>query len=744
MRTWIPFLLLALVSVGAKADETVINLPKSTVNVGISVDVPASAKILTISAKGDNGAPLELYLKDEGDFDVSAGAPSLFSQAQYFSNNNSGTASLAIGTYATPALHEGTWHIAILNRSSLQSTNVTLTTSTSNTAKVPTDFEINFGAAPSALEDAWGGADKLECDVDPWTDTTPLGDTTLGAFRQSLLKDTLNELSTQIHSPVPVHIQACWKEFDDSGAHAGSYTLAAATGTYIFSDDAGMPLQNTWYSMAPAERLAGHRNCNYYSDVDCSIPEIIVWFNSADKAAGNYDSADDEPLIRSVTMHEITHGLGFLSQLSVSEKDDDDNDNPDYLKFHSGRVDAYSVNVGYATAPEDDSDNYKVTPLADLDKDGRLAALTSGQFLVWNDPTLANSSMNVLRNRTPPRNLVELHAPSEIQPGSTLSHLSAVHHGQLMDAVIQSNFPQTLGLAAPMLARVGWNTVPPSFVNTPTAPIPGNWYDPAHSGHGIDLEPITRDPAGDQYAIIFYTYDSNGKSEYYYSAGRLKDEHLGSFDDPGTPAAIGRPIYDPSSHKATYPDGTVGTLAIDFSAAAANDPACAARTGESLAVMNWSIGPDSGSWCISPLLGYEPRPAPSADFNGLWNAGSSDSGWGMSITEGERDSGKVISPLLLYYYDRNNQPRWAQADFGAYAAGEKVDLYDVHGYCRSCAKVPTTRQAIGNITLGLERPEHVELPSGDNTVTIGGPLFGGFSFRRSDTALRMYSLPARQ
>ncbi|MGA7297752.1 MAG: hypothetical protein WBW92_09615, partial [Rhodanobacteraceae bacterium] len=422
--------LLAMLSSAAYADETVINLPKQTVNVGININVPANVKILTITATGDNAAPIELFIKDGAEFDLGSSAPNLYSQAEYVSNNTSGSASLAIGTYATPALHAGTWHVALLNRSSTQSTNVTLTTSTSTTADVPTDFQINFSAPSKALEDAFGGADTLDCDVAPWTDDTVLGSSTVGEFRRSLLEDTLSKLSTQIHSPVPVHIQACWKKFDDSGAHAGSYTLAAAQGTYIFAGDAGMPLANTWYAMAPAERLGGRRNCDYYSNVDCSIPEIIVWFNSAEVASGNYDSADDEPLIRSVTMHEITHGLGFLSQLGVSKTKDDGSDNPNYMQFNQGKLDAYSVNVGYESAPAQDPNNYQVTSLADLDMTGREQALTSGQFLVWTDPSLGNNSENVLRNATSPRNLVELHAPSEIQPGSTLSHLAAVHQGQ--------------------------------------------------------------------------------------------------------------------------------------------------------------------------------------------------------------------------------------------------------------------------------------------------------------------------
>lgn len=745
MRNWIPFLILALICSNVQADEDIIDLPKQTVNVGINVDVPASANILTITAKGNNGAELGLYLKDSAGFDASK---ELLGQADYFSNNNSGSASLAIGTYATPALHKGTWHVALVNYSKTQSTTVTLTTSTSNTAKVPTDFQINFNKAPKALEDAFDGADKLECDVAPWTDATALGNTTVGQFHQDLIKDALAELSTQIHSPVPVHVQACWKEFDDSGEHAGSYTLAAATGTYLFRGDPGMPLQDAWYAMAPAERLGGRRACNYYSNVECSMPEIVVWFNSADAAKGSYDGPEDEALIRSVTMHEVTHGLGFLSQVGISKENDDGSDNPDYLKFNGDYIDAYSANVGYASASAKHPSDYRVVPFADLSATERENALTSGQFLVWTDPSLGTSVDNILRNNTSPRNLVELYAPSIIQPGSTLSHLSSVHRDQLMTATIHDSRPQTLGLAGPMLARVGWNTSPIAVSNPANMPSPGNWYDPAHSGHGIDLEPVVRDPAGDQYAVIFYTYDANGQSEYYYIGARLKDGHLVSLDNPTQPAQIGRPIYDKATRKATYPAGVVGTMAIDFTAAAASDPACADREGTVLALMNWTLGNDSGRWCISPLTGVVQHPIAAEDLNGLWNAGTSDSGWGMSVTETETSNGTRISPYLLYYYDENNQPRWAQAELDDYAPGQTVNLYDIHGYCRTCLKAERTNQVIGSMKLGLAKPEHSELPSGKNRITIDTELSiqgsGDIDFERNDSALRMYSLPFGQ
>ena len=738
-------LVLAVASHAAAATESVTVQPNTMVT-GIRIDVPADAKLLTVKATG--GSPGKLALALRADSDFSAGS-NPYTQADYLSFNSDGTASIGIGDYNVPALHAGTWYAALVN-SGVSTATVALDVTTNTRGAPNAEFVIHFDKPSAALEQIWGGADNLECDVEPWSDNAPLGDTTLGKFRRKLLQDTANKLATQLRNPVPVHIQACWKAFDDSGEHAGAYTLAAATGTYAFYDSPGLPMQDTWYSQAAAARLGGTRACNLDTSVDCSIPDIVVWYNKADVAKGNYDDPGDEPLIVSVTMHEITHGLGFLSHVTIKNPDECDQDpqssdlDCDGIgRLWNGRNDAYTANIAYAdTDAALPSAGRRAIPFIHLSLNQRRDALVSGRYLVWNDTVLANSTGNVLRNNPSPDNLVQLHAPSIIQPGSTLSHLSAVHSGQLMTAVIQRNFPDTLGLAGKMLERTGWNTAPIDLETPINLPLTGNWYDVAHSGHGISLERMVEDPDGDIYVVIFYSYDDTGASEYFYSSGRLRNGRYEDRDTAGQPALMGRPLYDPASHGATYP-GTIGDISIDFSAAAANDPVCAGNIAASKAVLNWSMDGKSGKWCVSPLVEHAQRPV-SNDLNGLWNAGSTDSGWGISLQESVRDGSPFLSPLLVYYYGTDNQPHWAQAEVVNYRPGQTTNLYRINGYCRSCAKQATTHDVIGTLTLNLASPEHSEAPSGQNRVSIsingGGPL----SFQRNNVPVRMYSIPAGQ
>ncbi len=721
------FLLLLLAALNARADEQTLVIPPGSAELGIEVFVPVGASILHVTARSDNGTRIDLLLRKDAPFEANG---RLFDQADYVSSNvpPANPASLSVGTYATPALSAGTWHLAIANRSARSSTSVTLTTSVDSNPYVETEFIVNFGEPSQALKDLWDDDNPLECDVSPWSDPH------YGNYRRDLVSETLDKLSQQVFSPIPIHVQACWRDYSDDGDDtAGDFTLASAGAIYYDSDAQGLPLPDAWYAMAPAERLAGRRFCHYYSEVDCTIPEIIVWYNSANVAADFYNGNKPAAVMRSITMHEIVHGLGFLSTMSL-----------DSFELWDHKLDAYLANVAWLTAPADDPHNYvTLTPLAQLGLAERKAAVTSGQFLVWNDPDLAASDENILSGRPAPRNLVELYAPDTIYPGSTLSHLAMVHSGQLMTPMLQPNHPEALGLAKGVLARAGWNIGPTEVSDRALEPVTGNWYDPAHSGHGIDLQLIKRDSAGNQYGLTFYTFDAAGDPEYYSAGVAVKDGHLGNMANPDKPAPLGRPVYDPETHSATYPDGAVGSIAIDFTSGAAENPACQDHDGAILAAMEWTIDGISGTWCISPLVSPADRPAADHDLNGLWSAGASDSGWGLTVTETAEPDSRYIN-AQLYYYGQDNQPRWATPGPSRLQPGQPVDLFQLHGYCRTCAKASLVPQAIGTMTFNLVYPEHVELPSGDNSISVDINNDPGPFFQRSDSAMRMYSVPAGQ
>lgn len=731
-----------LIATITSADTTTLTIPAGT-GQAVNVAVPRNARLLTLTASVANGRPgqLDMYARPSagaGDtgFNVAGDLPR---QADYHSSDAAGKARLAISDLHATNAQQVRWYVVLANHGS-NTAEVTLTTaiksamtSTSNTPE--TVFNINFNQPSAAVKKTLGGT-SFDCDTAPWHDQTPLdsngdgnNDTTLGAFRESLLQQAAAKLATQVHTPIPINVQACWKKYGDAN-DAKHYTLAAAGPTYLFYDIGGSAKPNTWYAAAPTERIAGASLCNLDNSIPCGTPDIIVTYNSDTVAQKSYDGASDEPLIISTTMHELTHGLGFLSQVNTggSEKyKDDPTKDPNFSDLYKSRHDAFTDLVAY-------SNNGNVTSYNTLGKSDRTAALTSGTSLVLNDPDLANNPANSQHANAFPANLVQLYAPTTVEPGSTLSHFNDdTHPGQLMDHFIQHNFPTTLGLAEPVLEQVGWSTGPTH------APLAGAWYDPTHSGHGIDFEPIVRDPAGDQYSVEFYTFNDAGQPTFYFSSGRLRDGHYESIATAGTPAQLYRPKYEPLQRKAVIDPDYSGTMSLDFTSYAAADPACAGRSGPTLALLHWTINGNSGTWCITPLLAAADRPAAISNLNGLWNGGANDSGWGMSIVNKAGSTSPALNPVLLYYYDSDNKSRWAEAAYPSYAAGSTTTLYALGGYCRLCSKpagsLPAT--AIGTLMLDLNKPDGTAPPSGVNTVsfTIDAGML------RNSVPVRLYSLP---
>lgn len=755
-------LLVGLVSTAARADSQVITLAPSQNMAGIAVNIPDGAEVFEVSATSTTPLnqgeilPITLAIKANQNFDVNQ---PLINQAAFYAYGNTGTASVGIGDYSIPALHSGTWYVGLYNRGT---TTVTIELSTEvSMQEVPTEFSIHFDAPDQALIDGWGGAANLDCSVAEWNDpTVTASGKTLGEVRRELLQNAADKLGLELSSPVPVRIQACWKEFDDDDPDDSSYTLAAATGTYFFYNDPKLPKWETWYAMAPSARMIGTPACNSAlpgsgNFVDCGIPDILVWFNSAEVAAHNYDEPSDAPLVTSVTMHEVTHGLGFLSQVDTTDTYDDDDDestpdvdNPSFGKLWDDRNDAYTDYVGFIwedpqTGDPDFGDPDpgfavdQVVPYMDLPLHARQRSLTSQPHLIWLDQPTAAQTDNRWRNNSFPYNLVRMHAPSEINPGSTLSHVGPSHLDQLMTAFIQNSHPDTLGLARPILYKVGWN--PEAFgTQIATPPPTGSWYDPDHSGHGIDLQRAVADPVnGDVYTVIFYTYDDQGDSEYYLAAANLQNGHFASAN---APADLARPLFDPTQGHTVADPNSNGSVSIDFSPAAASDPACAGNAAPVKAVMRWSIDGDSDAWCIVPITDVQNAPPASSNVTGQWYAGQSDSGWGLTVGEQVVNSNILMAPILLYYYDSNNQPRWAQAEIGDYQPGMAATIYAIDGYCRTCNPQSTSHHAIGNITIGLDHPDASRPPSGDNRLGVDIDS-GALQFFRDNAPVTMISVP---
>lgn len=147
------------------------------------------------------------------------------------------------------------------------------------------------------------------------TPVAPVGGnpgTTLGAQRVNVFVQAAAIWGAILPSPVEIRVEA---NFDPFGGTATSAVLGAAGANTVDIDFPGAVYPNTWYTQAEANKLAGVDRAPendigavFNSDVD--NPVVLGsrdWYYGYD---GN-EGSDIELL--SVVLHEICHGLGFLT-----------------------------------------------------------------------------------------------------------------------------------------------------------------------------------------------------------------------------------------------------------------------------------------------------------------------------------------------------------------------------------------------------------------------------------------------
>ncbi len=284
------------------------------------------------------------------------------------------------------------------------------------------------------------------------------------------------------------------------------------------------------------------------------------------------------------------------------------------------------------------------------------------------------------------------------------------------------------------------------------SPVPSNWYDRTHSGHGFDFQLFAHDPVygQDVYFLTFYTYASDGTPEWYQAAGALVD---GVFV-PGLQAngsTLYRLIYTSTApgQIAVQADNVDGSVIVDFNQAA-QSPACRnvdRSSAPQLAVMNWNIGSDSGQWCVEPIVTLQQHASP--DFNGHWSA-PSDSGWGFELLDVSPGDGSApLFFVYVYYPGPDGQPAWATGSGvpPPFEAPFVIPLRQVdNGYCRTCqppAQGATAGPPIGSITLALTAATSATTrPTG--TASITAKLSRQRRIRAHQYSDRMLSVPTGQ
>lgn len=197
-------------------------------------------------------------------------------------------------------------------------------------------------------------------------------------------------------SPVPIRVLALWQPL-------GPNVLGSATAGDFNRNFPGTPKAFTWYPIALAEKLAGQElNSPNEYDIICRFSSEQNWFTgtNANPAQGQFD-------LTSVVLHELCHGLGFISSMEI--------------ELGNGQ---YGFGTSTPFAFDRFIENGQGQSLIDTsffkNPSTQLRDQLTSNNLFFNSPLATSANNNVLP---------KLYAPAPYSSGSSISHLDDGTYG---------------------------------------------------------------------------------------------------------------------------------------------------------------------------------------------------------------------------------------------------------------------------------------------------------------------------
>ncbi|MGA9334523.1 MAG: S8 family serine peptidase [Rudaea sp.] len=201
-----------------------------------------------------------------------------------------------------------------------------------------------------------------------------------------------------------------------------------------------------------------------------------------------------------------------------------------------------------------------------------------------------------------------------------------------------------------------------------TVPVPGAYYNPLRSGHGVFVS-----RTGGAQVVYWYTYLEDGTPVWYGSSAA----------EPTPSDAIwNAPLYSVSW------DGAA-TNAVTMLGDVILTPVDASEF-----IYSWHLNGSAGSERFSRLSAASECAmlnGSPGNFNGQWYA-PSESGYGMDVL--------ALSQLqndTFYFYDSLGLPHWAVGSVNPFSASSTLDMNQLSGFCPLCDFTPVTMRVIGTM-----------------------------------------------
>jgi len=323
---------------------------------------------------------------------------------------------------------------------------------------------------PASVNAATVTVVNLDSQGEGFNDTTPASPvggnsgTTIGQQRTIAFQHAANIWGSHLQSAVPIRVGG---QFDPLPCTASGGTLGSAGPKSANRDFVGAPVAGTWYPIALANAIAGidflpndnHISATFSSTIGSTgCLESSGWYYGLDASPppGKIDFV-------SVLLHELGHGLGFLT----------------YVDRQTG-----AKALGFDDAYMRHLERHGSTPpgFPSMTDAQRLAASIDTGNLHWTGANVRAASGTLFVGTVGDH--VRMYAPNPVVPGSSVSHWDTVLSPNQMMEPSYTVPIHTPSLELQLFKDIGWG------VNTPA---PGTYaLNVAVAGSGT----VTSNPSG--------------------------------------------------------------------------------------------------------------------------------------------------------------------------------------------------------------------------------------------------------
>lgn len=250
-----------------------------------------------------------------------------------------------------------------------------------------------------------------------------------------------------------------------------------------------------------------------------------------------------------------------------------------------------------------------------------------------------------------------------------------------------------------------------SVTSAPTARttfLAGQWFNPARSGHGLDLHRATNGDGVLQLVLVWYTYNEDGSPTWYYAQAPLSGE--------GDVVSMDLRRFAWNGRSAS--DTPVGHVTLTFE-------------GDAALQFAWQLYGESGTEPMVPVVGNRACPQVNgqpANLTGLW-FNPAEGGYGYTVVS--RDDVEVAG---MYLYDVFGNPSWIYAVQEPFGAGA-INMLSYAGFCPRCEFSPIEGAAVGTLSRVFEAPDSVTL-----SVDVSGSSPAPLSWQTNATLVPLIDL----